>query len=290
VRVGSGENTGLDGASVAASGYHIVEQLTVPCTPGRLSEDMVFDLGSFLVVVDGVTAKDANLFDGLSGGRFAAETVGAAFAALPDDITARAAMGEVSAFLSDATLRATGGVEVPRLPGVQLAAYSCARREVWLVGDVRARIGARVLEHLAPPTDRIAGEFRAALLHTLLLAGHTVAELRRDDPSRAAILPLLERQDALSNLAEPHPLGYGIVNGTPIPDRLLRVETVPAGETVVFATDGYLSVPATLAEAEAELTDVTARDPLMFSERKELRPVVEGGSFDDRAWVRFCTV
>lgn len=277
------------GGGAPAAGYRILEQKVESARPGRVCEDMVFDLGAFLLVLDGVSPKDARLFEGRTSGRFAAERIGEAFAALPADIDALSAIAKVSRRLKRDIEAAAGSSGVPRPPGAQLAAYSVARREIWQVGDVRVRVGSRVLEHLAPPTDRVAGEFRAALLHTLLLAGGDVDEIRAADPTRQMILQLLERQDALANLADPHPLGYGVMNGTPVPRRSVRVTSVAPGTTVVFATDGYLSVPATLAAAEAELVEAEQRDPLLFQHHQCLRPVPPDGWFDDRAWVRFQT-
>lgn len=53
-------------------------------------------------------------------------------------------------------------------------------------------------------------------------------------------------------------------------------------------TDGYLSPAASLAEAERELAESLARDPLRIGEHpstKGLRP--DANSFDDRTYLRF---
>lgn len=267
--------------------YQIIEQSVVARTSDAPSEDMIGDLGSFLVVVDGVTGKDRARFHGLTGGRFAAETVLSAVNDLPADADARTAVDHVSDALH-AAIEAAGG---PRLhpPGTQLAMYSAARQEIWRVGDIHARIGTLVQATHTPPTDKVATEFRAAYLSALLAAGYDAGELAANDPSWEAMLPLLAQQDVFANQTKHHPYGYGVINGTPVPDHHLHVRHVPAGSEVVLATDGYLSVEGTLVDAETELAYVTSRDPLLIRLHKGFRPANDRGSFDDRAWVRFLT-
>lgn len=106
------------------------------------------------------------------------------------------------------------------------------------------------------------------------------------DPTWELLLPLLSRQDLFANQEEPHPLGYGIINGTPVPDRYVITAAVPPGSEVVLATDGYFSPNGTLAEAEAGIAEVLKTDPLLITRHLGFRPAPPGGSFDDRAWLR----
>lgn len=267
--------------------YDIIEQFVQGKSTSSTCEDMVADLGTFVVVLDGVTGKDKVTFRGLTGGRFAAETVMGKLGQLPDDIDARSAVTAVSEALAAAIAAETGPLAHP--PGTQLAVYSAARREIWRVGDVHARVGEITLHTPAPPTDAIATAFRAAYLSALLEEGRSAAELIADDPSWEALLPLLSRQDVFANRPNAHPLGYGVINGTIVPDRHVHVRNVPTGSEVVLASDGYFCPDGTLAEAEAELAEVLRRDPLLISLYQGFRPAPEGGSFDDRAWVRFRT-
>jgi hypothetical protein len=207
---------------------------------------------------------------------------------LEPDVSARECVDAVTRALADAIV-AERGAPAAHPPGTQLAVFSSHRRELWRVGDVRARVAGVGLPLYAPPTDEIAGGFRAALLSALLLEGVPVAELAAADPARDAILPLLARQDAFANLPYPHRYGYGVINGSAVPDHHLHITPVPSGSEVVLATDGYLGAAGTLAAAEHELAAYVETDPLMIGEHLGLRPANCSGAFDDRAWLRLRT-
>lgn len=266
--------------------YQLIEQHVEGKRPDVVCEDVVGVLDEFVVLLDGVTGKDGATYRGTSGGRFAADVVLAKLAELDGRVDARTALDAVSEALRDATYDEAGSVAHP--PGTQMAVYSPARGELWRVGDVHTRIGEIVLPTPAPPTDEIATSFRAALLYALLEEGRSVEELKQSDPSWEAILPLLSRQDVFANRTDHH-LGYGVVNGSAVPEQHLQVHNVPPGVELVMASDGYFSAEGTLAQAEAELHAVLQRDPLLIRLFQGFRPAPEGGSFDDRAWVRLQT-
>lgn len=263
-------------------GFDLIELFVQGYRHGSPCEDMAAVAGTFAVVLDGVTSKDRSVYRGTTGGRFASEIVLSRLETLDPEVSARKCVDAVTRALADAIV-AECGTQVPHPPGTQLAVYSPCRRELWRVGDVRARVGGVVLPMYGPPTDNIAGAFRAALISALLLEGASVEELAAADPTKDAILTLLARQDAFANLPVPHQYGYGVINGVAVPDHHLHVTPVPAGSEVVLATDGYLTVLGSLVDAERELATYTARDPLMIGEHQGLRPNSTTGSFDDRA-------
>jgi hypothetical protein len=269
-------------------GFTLIELFVQGYRPGSPCEDMVAVVGPFAAVLDGVTSKDRSVYRGTTGGRFAAEVVLSALETLDPDVSARECVDAVTRALADAIV-AERGAPVPHPPGTQLAVYSPYRRELWQVGDVRARVAGVELPLYPPPTDEVAGGFRAALLSALLREGVTVEELAAADPARDAILPLLAHQDAFANLPDPHRYGYGVINGAAVPDHHLRITPVPAGSEVVLATDGYLSAAGSLADAERHLAAYVETDPLMIGEHLGLRPAGASGSFDDRAWLRLRT-
>lgn len=49
--------------------YTVLEQFIAGKTPDEDGEDLIADLGSFAVVLDGVTGKDGSAYRGLTGGR-----------------------------------------------------------------------------------------------------------------------------------------------------------------------------------------------------------------------------
>ena len=60
------------------------------------------------------------------------------------------------------------------------------------------------------------------------------------------------------------------------------------GLEIVLASDGYPELFATLAQSEAHLQTVNAKDPLCFRENKGTKGIApQNDSFDDRAYIRF---
>lgn len=265
--------------------YHITEMFVQGKRPDTICEDMVEDLDGFIVLLDGVTGKDGARYMNTTGGRFAAETIMDALRAMDRTIDGPGAITAVSQHLRDAIIAERGHMPL-NPPGAQFAVYSAHRSEIWAVGDTHVRIGDDHAYAYPPPTDAIATEFRAAILESLLLRGATIEDLVLADPTWESMLPLLSRQDAFANLPDLHPLGYGVINGLPVPPHHIRVIHVPGGE-VALASDGYLSAMGTLEDAEADLRRTIERDPLLFRLHKSFRAAPAGGSFDDRAWVRF---
>jgi hypothetical protein len=261
-----------------------LEQFVTGKTLGSFGEDMVEDLGSFVVLLDGVTGKDGSLFRGLTGGRFAAETVMGVVAGFPNDIDSGEAVKAVSLGLREAIFAEAGDMKHP--PGTQFSMYSPARSEVWRVGDIHVRLGDVLPVTPSPPTDSIATAFRAALLEAMLLDGVTVDDIKSFDPSWDVILPLLSRQDVFANLSFDSSFGYGVVNGSPVPSRFVDVFSVPDGSEVVLASDGFLSAERDLVFAEECLANVLREDSLLIRRYRGFRCAPAGGSFDDRAWVR----
>lgn len=268
--------------------YQILETYVASKNSELICEDMIGILPHYIVVLDGVTSKTNILYQGLSGGRFAAEIILATMSEIEPNIDARTAIDILTKALSKAIIKESSCFPL-HPPGTQLAIFSVGRRELWRVGDIQARIGDTILTTWSPPTDEIVLNFRAALLSAFLEEGTPVEELIKNDPAREVVLPLLFRQDAFANMNKDHYLSYGIINGTHVPDKYILVDTVPVGSEVVLATDGYLSCGGTLEENETMLKRVTEIDPLMIGEHKKARPVSPNGSFDDRAWVRFIT-
>lgn len=135
--------------------------------------------------------------------------------------------------------------------------------------------------------DAVVVKARHLVTHAHLLAGESVQTLRRDDPGREAVKPLLELQTYFMNRAD-SPYGYGAISGGEVTEEFTEVVKVPPDtREVVLASDGYPQVYATLPESEAWLEYVLEHDPLLT----ELHLAAKGwrpgtASFDDRAYVR----
>jgi len=261
-------------------------------TEGRGSrdhnEDSVVITDAHVALIDGATDIGDRRYLGLTPGRFAMETLRDAIAALPPDIDANAAIDRLSEVLLTAARSAGMRPDAHVRPTATVACYSVGRREVWRVGDALVRIGGFVsIPHTE--LDRLASATRAAYDRALIALGMPLAEIEVHDPGREIMLPVLHLQTRFQNdPADFAEFGRGVIDGRQVPRRFREIWSVDLGTEVVLTTDGYPSPAPTLNQAEQELADLLARDPLRIDKgnpgTKGRRP--GQASFDDRAYVR----
>ncbi|MFF2652223.1 hypothetical protein [Streptomyces sp. NPDC058045] len=265
--------------------------LTIECSvipksgDADLCEDGFTTGSHFAAVVDGATDKTGARFDGLTGGRFVMRTITDAIPSLSPDSDAQTAVTALTRAVA-----ASLPEELPAdiRPSASVTIYSALRREVWQVGDVG--FWFKGLPHQQPrkEVDRINASMRAAVLKAELLRGTTEQELARTDPGRSAILPLLRRQSSFANNPKAGRLAHAVIDGRPVPGKLVTVRQVPDHITeVVLASDGYPAILPTLADAESHLDTLLAQDPLCMGELMGTKGVSPGNTgFDDRTYLR----
>ncbi|WP_019009020.1 hypothetical protein [Deinococcus aquatilis] len=292
------------------------------------SADVLLVTPQIVAVLSGMDlstgSQSLTLPHGLTPARFAATIGAAGLRALPEEVTLRGAVDALTAGLAGALAR-VGQTRSPLNVGFAFAAVSNARREVWRVGPIsvlqEASSGAAAL----PPSLAAVAAGRAVILHALLagerqrrlqygelrpgelnvagaalpgavlpsagspgtlLTGELAHSLRTHDPSLPLVAPLLAAHAALAN--DSGPLGYGLINGRPVPDNLLHIHTLTPGKhEAVFATAGYPQPGPTLAVTERYLTELLRADPLLIERHPYIRahrPDHEG--YADRAYLR----
>ena len=258
-------------------------------------EDHIEITDAFYGVFDGVTSRGRavteNLrIEGMTPGRWASRTLGASLRSLATDSTAEAALEHLRTALYDGMLRNDVDPVAWQWPAAaQTCVYSHARKEIWRLGDVIIAVNGTPLPESPTPLDGPATWYRAAALWALLAAGHSVDELRENDPTWEMLLPLLELQHHLRNCPDDtNPFAYWNLDGRHLPGSAMGVYEVQAGDEVVVITDGYLRPAAALDVAERELVQVLCEDPLLIRLHRGFRPVARtAASFDDRAYLRF---
>lgn len=258
---------------------YVHEWFIAPKSTAHTCEDALVVTEHFAAVVDGMSSPLRGKGQAPSG-RLYAKTVAQAIAELEPDVPARVAVDSITHSLRHIQSGHAGP------SGAVAAIYSRARREIWRIGDIHLRIGDRVVLG-EKRVDQATTLFRAAVVATHLAAGEPLDALRDWDSGLAATRPLLERQHHLAN--RDVPFGYGVLDGSIVPDCYLEVFPVADATTVVFASDGYLGPALTLECAERELFAAIARDPACINELaamgKPLRPDAE--TPDDRTYLRF---
>jgi hypothetical protein len=260
----------------------LLEAFVAPKRAGAHSEDFVVITGRHVAVVDGMSSPLRRSSERASGRIFAS---GAAqvIAAMPEGISARDAVDQITAKLR---LGASPLHDGPS--GAVAAIYSLARQEVWRIGDVHLRIGSRDMPGRKAVDLAMAG-YRAATNAVNLASGMALDVVINTDPGLASVSKLLEMQPVLAN--RDVAFGYGVLNGTRVPDRFLEVEPVPFGAQVVLASDGYLNAAPTLAAGERALRAAIAQDPACIGVLWEMGKSVASGADapDDRCYVRVDT-
>ncbi len=246
-------------------------------------EDVIVDTENFKAVIDGVTSKHGLLFDGKTGGRFAAEIVAEAIGSLDKKATALEAFNAINDVLIE-TAKSYNAEAGKHLQACAVI-YSKYRREVWNYGDCSLMINGERYNHSKPIDDIMAG-LRAFVIELYLKDGGTPDELYSKDVGREAILPFMKKQTDFAN--EDGYFGYPVLNGTKINEKYIKIYKVLEGDNVVLASDGYPKLFPTLDESEKYLEYILKTDPLSIGENMQTKLMVKGNlSFDDRSYLSF---
>jgi glycerophosphoryl diester phosphodiesterase len=264
----------------------VIEQFIAGKKPQQETcEDALVITEHFIAIVDGATSKAPRRPDSITPGRLIAQTLAKAILDLNPSTTARAAIDELTAVAKVLNDRQAQANE--ERASARVILLSCARKEVWRLGDCLLRIDGK--EYL-PKNDleQSVAAVRAGYNHILLRSGATIAELQQRDLGRELVLPLLKTHNVLANLPDESRFSFGVLNGVPIPDRYIDIIALPSGSyDVVLCSDGYPRAHASLEEAEARLKAALDADPLCISEIIATKGKSLGdASYDDRAYVR----
>ncbi|MBP5214617.1 MAG: hypothetical protein J6032_08425 [Bacteroidales bacterium] len=256
---------------------------------GRIMEDAHVVTPHYIAVFDGATPKTAFRFslpDGsqLTPGQVAARTLAKAVGELEPYLTAREAVNRLSAKLRIA------------LQGHRAEASgvicSIDRNEVWMVGDCQFGFvydGTRIeVHHTEKVIDGILSRWRSTVVKSYLSRNLlTPEDISHNDPGRRIIQPFITRQVLYQN--DPSsPLGFGVFDGSEIPDCYLEVFPVPRNATaLILASDGYPKLHPTLQESEIALQQLLKSDPLCIGDLCETKGILAGNcSHDDRTYLK----
>ena len=245
------------------------------------NEDALLITYDFIAVVDGVSAKNGRLFDGLTGGKMAACKVCEAVVLFDKNISAKEAVEKITRKISEF-------YEDDEPKGAAAACaiiFSKARNEIWSVGDCQCLINGELFTH-EKEIDRINSDVRSLVLQMAKQEGKTEKELLENDIGREFIMPILEQQHIFAN--KTGRFSYGVLNGTTVPEEHIIIHKVNAGDEIVLASDGYPYLKDTLAESERLLKEELENNPLCDGVYRSTKGKAEDNiSFDDRTYIRF---
>ncbi len=117
-------------------------------------------------------------------------------------------------------------------PAAVAAIFSQYRSEVWRLGDPNIRIAGVDVASCETPVGAIAIAFRSVYLQSLIEGGAHVSDLVLNDPARAHARVLADQQRVFRNHATSE-WGYGVFDGSAIPDRFVECIPVESGSLVV---------------------------------------------------------
>ena len=171
-------------------------------------------------------------------------------------------------------------------PSAAGCVYSSFLRSVIVVGDVWVQVDdeATFYNH---KFEAILTDVRRAVTQEALARGCSVENLRRSDPGRETIMPLLEYEKNLRNVPADGEYFFAGFDGRPIPRSLVAEVKVPlSARRLTLASDGYPILGLTLEECEKALAQEVRDDPLRIGPRGGTKAVPIGGDgYDDRTRV-----
>jgi len=265
--------------------YTIIESLCQAKGAPEQNEDRLVILPHVVAVIDGSTSSPP--IGGVAGGVVAADAVVQSLRTLAPDWTFRQLVDQATDVLGG---RLRGHEPLPGgRPSASLLAWHPGRDELYRLGDSHALLDGRALIG-EKAIDQLGSAFRNACLQARLRLGLiTVVEARQISVLEDVHRPLIEVQYAFQNRDTGHPLEYGVIDGTGVPDRFLDVHSTATVRDIVLCSDGFLHPPETLESGLRELNRLRADDPLLSWTASGSRAFpLERRLFDDTTYVRLC--
>jgi hypothetical protein len=267
--------------------YEVVESYLVSKSGDpQKCEDFIANGTAWAVVCDGATDKSGLDFHGETGGRLVARIVGETVASARSGETASDLVERINSAVRDALGPRVADLSVNDLPTCSFVAFDKGTGRVVRVGDVSWRTAAREFVG-GKRIDEIHSDMRSAYLRMMMLEGAEREELLERDPGRAVILPGLRLQGFLRNNEHADDLGFGAIDGRPVPSRYVETWLLDGEREIAIASDGYPRILMSLDENEQYLDQDLLDDPLRIGKHRTTKGVRPGHvSFDDRAFVR----
>lgn len=215
------------------------------------------------VVADGATDKSGKLYQGKTGGEILSRLITATCleTGLAGVKLVRKLSQECIAFYKkNNTLALTNGFY--RFA----ASFVCAKiikdkLVVTQVGDSAFRVNGTKTYFNTWLVGDLVSEFRARYIQT-------TGDIKR---SRQFILPLLKEQYSFYNDAK-SPVGWGVINGTPIPKKFIKIYHFPIKgiKSLEIFSDGYYDIPKGIEVKDWEqmYKNIEKEDPYKYKKYK----------------------
>lgn len=266
--------------------FEIIEKSLVgKSTDLSLCEDGLFINDYFIAVIDGVTSKGKQLWNGHSSGKYAKEILLQTLSLAPYTIKASNMITLLNTHLQKAYEDDILKDDMIEWLRASIIIYSDYHHEIWSFGDCQCYINQTLHQH-TKLIDTLYATLRSQVIQHALLEGLSLNQLKKNDIGRTAILPLLKTQFHFEN--REGKWGYCILNGHLINPYQVTIYSIKAGDEIVLASDGYPKLYPSLVASEQALNYVITHDPLCFYLYPSTKGIQDDHiSYDDRCYIKF---
>lgn len=261
----------------------IIEYYTEGKVNNTINEDGIFIGDGIVAVIDGVTAKSNNLYNGFKSGKIAKDILIKKL----EEVTPTMNFEETFNLLNN-SLKDYYNVygKEQEFFSAQIIIYNDYFKEVWNFGDCNCMINNEFYNH-DKLYDEITSNSRILYNQILLKNGYTIQDLIEKDLGKEYINPLLKNQYLFDN-DDSNIFGYPVLNGNKINLDKIITYKLNVGDEVILASDGYPIIFDTLEKSEEYLKKVLKEDPLCMYLYRSMKGLELGNSsYDDRAFIRF---
>lgn len=254
------------------SSFRILEQFSAT-TKGDKTEDLIVETPHYFGIFDGVTGVRDWQHDNKTMGQWAAQLAGEALREISADAsiadfeklaTQRLAAARQKFSLAPADRLATTAIVLPRRKPL----------EIWCIGDSHYGFRLRDGSWHARPQNKIYDNFTYS--YRSVIASQEILE--KGTPQTAAArgaLAKLARESINSALSkqmlwanhadDTQKLGFGVLNGTPVPEHFRLCHPLPANTAeVVLCSDGFPEPAEASAIGVAMIKKLREADPFLI--------------------------
>ncbi len=267
--------------------WKVIEAFSEARDEVRGSEDAYLITDHCVAVFDGVsTPGNPKGPDGRTPGQRAVE-IAVASLKHASDIMAEDAVALMSEHLRTAILEE----RLQGSPSFVFAAFFPKQNRIVRVGDAMYLVDGEG-NNPGMNADRAKAIIRKRVIGRRLRDGESEDAIFTNDPSRERLRDLRDWQSHFANNPNASDFGYGVVNGSRVPEKFIEYVSVPAHtQSVVLATDGYPAsvLRESLSDTERLLVDLQLRDRLGIGEEpsvRALKPENGHGATDDRTYIK----
>lgn len=257
-------------------------------TKPQKNEDRWIATPNYIAIIDGATANPPITIKGLSSGAYASDTIAKILQKAPSNLYGKELIDYISQkfqYQLDHLPRKYRKAleEAPYAkPYASLAVATLGVKEIVLtqLGDVSARVNGQTVYDNSKDIDRIHATQRIAAMNAAQTEDPEYTHEHVLQVGKDAIEPSLRRQVIDLQNNPNHPLGYGVIDGSPVHPKFIQTRRFPLQivQTLELFSDGYFKTGdhPTIASWEKSFQEVEKEDP----DKIRKYPSVKGSTND----------